>query len=55
MNNKAVVAFVQSGKKFPECSTVKDVTSTVTCKEIIGLAGVELTKATAGGGCSLLS
>ena len=52
MNNKAAVVFVKNGKKFPQCTSFNDITSTVTCKEVSGLAGVDLT---AGGGCLLLS
>jgi hypothetical protein len=42
------LAFVAFKKKFPECTSFADITSSVTCKEISGLAGVDLAGKTTG-------
>ena len=42
MNDEPILGFVKRGKKFSACASYTDVTSNVGCKEIPGLASVDL-------------
>ena len=45
MNGEAILAFVNKGKKFTACDSYTEVTSSVVCKVVSGLADVDITAA----------
>ena len=45
LNGEAVLAFVENGKKFVECDSYTEVTTSVNCKTVDGLNTVDLEKA----------
>ena len=48
MESKVIMAFAGRGKKFTACSAFNDITSTVTCKTVDGLAAVDLSAGATG-------
>ena len=47
MNNEPILAFVNKGKKFTACDSYTEITSSVVCKEVSGLANVDLSASAA--------
>ena len=47
MNNEPILAFVNKGKKFTACDSYTEITSSVVCKEVSGLANVNLSASAA--------
>ena len=45
MNGEAILAFVNKGKKFTACDSYTEVTASVVCKVVSGLADVDITAA----------
>ena len=46
MNDKILLLWVKIGSKFKDCPAFTDRTATITCKEVVGLAAVNLGIAT---------
>ena len=47
MNNEPILAFVNKGKKFTACDSYTEITTSVVCKEVSGLANVDLSASAA--------
>jgi len=49
LNGEAVLAFVTNGLKFTDCSSYRDITSTVDCKVVVGAADINLARSSLPG------